>query len=136
MSRSANPKATNIPNPTRQANTINKTSTTRNAPSPPPSLPYKPTPQPLPRPPIRRPGPTIPAAARVDLSSKEYKHAASKFTRVMIALPILLVTSYYLFDRLALGHEAKSLERYRAPSSDGEGEGVAKEKEWKEGFSG
>ncbi|TGJ87877.1 hypothetical protein E0Z10_g844 [Xylaria hypoxylon] len=46
---------------------------------------------------------------RVDTSSVAYKQAASKYMRLMIAMPILLVTSYYLFDRLALGHEAKSL---------------------------
>ncbi|KAJ3564756.1 hypothetical protein NPX13_g7737 [Xylaria arbuscula] len=50
---------------------------------------------------------------RVDTSStaykQAYKQAASKYTRLMIAMPILLVTSYYLFDRLALGHEAKTL---------------------------
>lgn len=46
---------------------------------------------------------------RIDTSSAAYKQAASKYTRIMIAMPILLVTSYYLFDRLALGHEAKTL---------------------------
>ncbi|KAJ8131600.1 hypothetical protein O1611_g2026 [Lasiodiplodia mahajangana] len=46
---------------------------------------------------------------RVDTSSAAYKSAASKYTRLMIAMPILIVTSYYLFDRLAVGHEAKSL---------------------------
>ncbi|KAI1749598.1 hypothetical protein F4782DRAFT_533227 [Xylaria castorea] len=50
-----------------------------------------------------------PTLSRVDTSSTTYKQAASKYTRFMIAMPILLVTSYYLFDRLALGHEAKSL---------------------------
>ncbi|KAI8629753.1 hypothetical protein F5Y19DRAFT_75476 [Xylariaceae sp. FL1651] len=49
------------------------------------------------------------ALPRVDPSSTAYKQAASKYTRLMIAMPILLVTSYFLFDRLALGHEAKSL---------------------------
>ncbi|TPX07232.1 uncharacterized protein E0L32_010826 [Thyridium curvatum] len=29
----------------------------------------------------------------------QYKQAASRYTRLMVALPILLVTSYYLFDR-------------------------------------
>ncbi|KAI3340760.1 hypothetical protein F4824DRAFT_400037 [Ustulina deusta] len=57
------------------------------------------------------PAPRIPPSriSRVDTSSATYKLAASKYTRVMIAMPILLVTSYYLFDRLALGHEAKTL---------------------------
>ncbi|KAJ9133732.1 hypothetical protein NKR23_g10592 [Pleurostoma richardsiae] len=32
-----------------------------------------------------------------------------EYTSVMIALPILIVTSYYLFDRLALGNPQKSL---------------------------
>jgi hypothetical protein len=54
---------------------------------------------------------------RIDPSSKAYKQAASKYTRLMIAMPILLVTSYFLFDRLALGHEAKSL--HGKPAADG-----------------
>ncbi|RYC65621.1 hypothetical protein CHU98_g607 [Xylaria longipes] len=58
-----------------------------------------------------------PTPPRVDTSSMAYKQAASKYTRFMIAMPILLVTSYYLFDRLALGHEAKSLRG--APVADG-----------------
>ncbi|KAI0810179.1 hypothetical protein GGR55DRAFT_695387 [Xylaria sp. FL0064] len=52
-----------------------------------------------------------PRTPRVDHSSATYKQAASKYTRFMIAMPILLVTSYYLFDRLALGHEPKNLRR-------------------------
>ncbi|KAK5636951.1 hypothetical protein RRF57_012663 [Xylaria bambusicola] len=58
-----------------------------------------------------------PSRPRVDISSAAYKQAASRYTRVMIAMPILLVTSYYLFDRLALGHEAKTL--HGAPNTDG-----------------
>ncbi|KAI0184227.1 hypothetical protein EV127DRAFT_242900 [Xylaria flabelliformis] len=57
-----------------------------------------------------------PTPPRVDTSSTAYKTAASKYTRFMIAMPILLVTSYYLFDRLALGHEAKSFRG--TPSTD------------------
>jgi cytochrome c-type biogenesis protein CcmH/NrfG len=41
--------------------------------------------------------------------NNRYKEAKSKWVRTMIALPILLVTSYYLFERLALGKEAKTL---------------------------
>ncbi|PNY18345.1 Uncharacterized protein TCAP_07541 [Tolypocladium capitatum] len=40
---------------------------------------------------------------------KRYKTAARKWVSSLIALPILLVTSYYLFDRLALGHAQKSM---------------------------
>ncbi|KAI0443276.1 hypothetical protein F4803DRAFT_516282 [Xylaria telfairii] len=58
-----------------------------------------------------------PTPPRVDTSGTAYKQAASKYTRFMIAMPILLVTSYYLFDRLALGHEAKSLRG--TPAADG-----------------
>ncbi|KAL7956987.1 hypothetical protein V8C34DRAFT_286855 [Trichoderma compactum] len=50
-------------------------------------------------------------------AKKEYKRrydtAARKWVSTIIALPILLVTSYYLFDRLALRNEPKSLEKYR-----------------------
>ncbi|KAI1474521.1 hypothetical protein K445DRAFT_316210 [Daldinia sp. EC12] len=54
--------------------------------------------QPLPR-------PAAPIPNRVNPSSPEYKRAARKYTQLMVALPILLVTSWYLFDRLVLGHE-------------------------------
>ncbi|KAI1183848.1 hypothetical protein F5B17DRAFT_414457 [Nemania serpens] len=50
----------------------------------------------------------IPTPQRVDTSSMAYKQAASKYTRFMIAMPILLVTSYYLFDRLPLKNEPKT----------------------------
>ncbi|KAJ3474423.1 hypothetical protein NLG97_g9854 [Lecanicillium saksenae] len=40
-----------------------------------------------------------------------YKSAARRWTSTIIALPILLVTSYYLFDRLALGNAQKELNR-------------------------
>ncbi|TQV96982.1 hypothetical protein IF1G_04222 [Cordyceps javanica] len=40
-----------------------------------------------------------------------YKSAARRWTSTIIALPILLVTSYYLFDRLALGHAPKVMNR-------------------------
>lgn len=47
-----------------------------------------------------------------------YKEAQSKWVRTMIALPILFVTSYYLFERLALGKEVKALpERMRSGDS-------------------
>lgn len=44
-----------------------------------------------------RPQAQVPKPANT--SSKEYKRAARKVTSVMVALPILLVTSYYLFER-------------------------------------
>ncbi|KAI0837044.1 hypothetical protein F5Y06DRAFT_90698 [Hypoxylon sp. FL0890] len=50
---------------------------------------------------------TIPRPTRINPSSPEYKQAARKYTQVLVALPILLVTSYFLFDRLVLGHEPK-----------------------------
>jgi hypothetical protein len=44
--------------------------------------------------------PSTPEATRkVDPSSPEYKRASKKYTSLMVALPILLVTSYFLFDR-------------------------------------
>ncbi|KAL7906063.1 hypothetical protein GGI35DRAFT_482849 [Trichoderma velutinum] len=55
--------------------------------------------------------------AKKQEAKKEYKRrydtAARKWVSTIIALPILLVTSYYLFDRLALKNEPKSLEKYR-----------------------
>ena len=38
----------------------------------------------------------------VDIKSPEYKAASRKWTSLMVALPILAVTSYYLFDRRML----------------------------------
>ncbi|CAJ2500117.1 Uu.00g029700.m01.CDS01 [Anthostomella pinea] len=50
-----------------------------------------------------------PTPKRVDQSSPAYKQAARKYVRLMIAMPILLVTSYVLFDRLFRGNQAKTL---------------------------
>ncbi|KZL70301.1 hypothetical protein CT0861_10963, partial [Colletotrichum tofieldiae] len=48
---------------------------------------------------------------KLNPNSKEYRKAygtaARKWTSAMVAMPILLVTSYYLFDRLALGNKPK-----------------------------
>lgn len=52
-----------------------------------------------------------PMAKPFDPSSPAYKAASRKYVGFMVAMPILLVTSYVLFDRLALGHEAKSFEK-------------------------
>lgn len=40
---------------------------------------------------------------------ERYKEAKSTWVRTMVAMPILLVTSYFLFERLALGKEVKEL---------------------------
>ena len=71
---------------------------------PPRALPYQPRTGQLPES-LRAPAP-----ARVDASSRAYKTAASKYVRTMIALPILLVTSWVLFDRLALGSKTKTFQ--------------------------
>ncbi|TFB02810.1 hypothetical protein CCMA1212_005233 [Trichoderma ghanense] len=44
---------------------------------------------------------------------RRYDGAARRWVSTIIALPILFVTSYYLFDRLVLGKKPKSLEKYR-----------------------
>ncbi|KAL2127056.1 hypothetical protein VTI74DRAFT_11394 [Chaetomium olivicolor] len=67
------------------------------------------SPTPVPRPVrITHPGLRANEASRapkvVDTSSKEYKRAERKVTSVIVALPIAMVTSYFLWDRLALGH--------------------------------
>ncbi|EMR63122.1 hypothetical protein UCREL1_9920 [Eutypa lata UCREL1] len=46
---------------------------------------------------------------RIDPSSPAYKQAARKYVSFMVAVPILLVTSYVLFDRLAMGSPTKTL---------------------------
>ncbi|RKU48511.1 hypothetical protein DL546_006313 [Coniochaeta pulveracea] len=56
-----------------------------------------------------------------DPSCPEYKQASRRYVSVMVALPILLVTSYFLFDRLALGNPPKSLEDYRVPPVEKDG---------------
>lgn len=53
----------------------------------------------------------------IDPSSPAYKAASRKYIGFMVAMPILLVTSYVLFDRLALGHEAKGLKK-ETPMTD------------------
>ncbi|ROW04879.1 hypothetical protein VMCG_04927 [Cytospora schulzeri] len=53
------------------------------------------------------------ANPRIDPSSPEYKEAARKWVSTMIALPILIVTTYFLFDRLVAGNNP-SLERFRS----------------------
>lgn len=43
--------------------------------------------------------------------TKKYNTAARKWVSSIIALPIFFVTSYYLFDRLALGNAQKTMPR-------------------------
>ncbi|KAM3558580.1 hypothetical protein MY1884_003918 [Beauveria asiatica] len=57
-------------------------------------------------------------AETADEYKTRYKSAARRWTLTMIALPILLVTSYYLFDRLALGHERKVYNREKTRRDD------------------
>ncbi|WAO93593.1 Hypothetical protein NCS54_01114400 [Fusarium falciforme] len=45
---------------------------------------------------------------------KRYNSAARKWTASIIALPILLVTSYYLFDRLVRGNKQKEMPKQPA----------------------
>ncbi|KAI0107789.1 hypothetical protein GGR51DRAFT_141611 [Nemania sp. FL0031] len=59
----------------------------------------------------RIPSSRAPMPPRVDTTSAAYRTATSRYIRFMVAMPILLVTSYYLFDRYALGHDAKTLHR-------------------------
>ncbi|KAM3503739.1 hypothetical protein MY10362_004009 [Beauveria mimosiformis] len=57
-------------------------------------------------------------AETADEYKTRYKSAVRRWTLTMIALPILLVTSYYLFDRLALGHERKVLNHEETKRDD------------------
>ncbi|KAJ5734476.1 hypothetical protein N7493_003262 [Penicillium malachiteum] len=47
-------------------------------------------------------------------STKEYKAAARKWTSTIVALPIVLVTSYMIFERVYGGKEQK---RFARPES-------------------
>ncbi|KAK4641802.1 hypothetical protein QC761_504060 [Podospora bellae-mahoneyi] len=72
---------------------------------------------------VRRPGvgtPTMKPKQPVDINSKEYKRVARKVTSLMVALPFLIVTSYYLWDRLSLGRPVPppSDDASSAPSSE------------------
>jgi hypothetical protein len=40
-----------------------------------------------------------PSRKPIDTSSKEYKQTASRYVRFVVALPLLIVTSYYLYER-------------------------------------
>ncbi|KAK0712847.1 hypothetical protein B0T26DRAFT_346222 [Lasiosphaeria miniovina] len=56
----------------------------------------------------------------VDTSSPEYKKASRKYTALMVALPILFVTSYYLYDRLVLGNQPSDLAALRPKPTIGQ----------------
>ncbi|RYP63113.1 hypothetical protein DL770_009453 [Monosporascus sp. CRB-9-2] len=74
---------------------------------PAPPLSFKRTP-----PPGRHREPPLPRSLqpkRIDQSSSAYKKAARKYVNFMVAVPILLVTSYVLFDRLVMGNPVKTL---------------------------
>jgi hypothetical protein len=60
-----------------------------------------PAPAPAPRtPPLPfKPHQAPPARKPIDINSKEYKQTASKYVRFVVALPVLLVTSYFLWQR-------------------------------------
>ncbi|RPA81928.1 hypothetical protein BJ508DRAFT_414415 [Ascobolus immersus RN42] len=57
------------------------------------------------------PGATIPPRGGYEKKSgvtpKELKRAEGKVLRVIVAMPILIVTSYYLYKRAILGEEKK-----------------------------
>ncbi|ORY68576.1 uncharacterized protein BCR38DRAFT_482074 [Pseudomassariella vexata] len=77
-----------------------------------PPAPPRPKPNPTPRTVGQLPQSLrAPPPKRVDLSSPAYKQASKKYVNFMIAMPILLVTSYFLFDRLIVGNEAKTLHK-------------------------
>ncbi|SPO07702.1 uncharacterized protein DNG_10397 [Cephalotrichum gorgonifer] len=59
--------------------------------------------------PPRSGGPAAPRMQRRSNKSPEYKSAARKWSASIVALPVFLVTSYYLFDRLILGNPTKDL---------------------------
>ncbi|KAK1752960.1 hypothetical protein QBC47DRAFT_50114 [Echria macrotheca] len=51
----------------------------------------------------------------VDVKSAEYKSASRKWTSLMVGLPLLIVSSYFLYDRLILGNEPKTPDSAPAP---------------------
>lgn len=46
--------------------------------------------------------PTTKTAKPVDVNSPEYKAASRKWTSLMVGLPFLIVSSYFLYDRREL----------------------------------
>ncbi|KAH7018425.1 uncharacterized protein B0I36DRAFT_368444 [Microdochium trichocladiopsis] len=73
----------------------------------------QPTPSPSPQSAPTRPTTTTtttpPPVEKVLPGSPAYNRAASKYTRAMIAMPILLLTSYVLYGRFLGGQEEKVL---------------------------
>ncbi|KAE8344182.1 hypothetical protein BDV24DRAFT_127546 [Aspergillus arachidicola] len=78
-------------------------------------------PQSLQRPPHPpRRGPQGPQAVRDIRQTKEYKVAARRWLSTIVALPILMYTSYVLYERTYLNKSQKHLAR---PSGSGTEEG-------------
>ncbi|KFZ16378.1 hypothetical protein V502_05120, partial [Pseudogymnoascus sp. VKM F-4520 (FW-2644)] len=118
------PKPAPSTKPVSHPRTPSKTST----PKPPAKTAAK-TPPPKPAPPTKPPAPKIPlgalnakivdnisrpAGARPSAGGQQqlpkgYKPVARKVTMVIVALPIALVTSYVLWQRLVMGEEQKVL---------------------------
>ncbi|KAL8358817.1 hypothetical protein RB601_009933 [Gaeumannomyces tritici] len=60
--------------------------------------------------------PTRPSArVGADTASKEYKRARWSYTGAVVGVPLLLVTSYFLYDRLILGNERLNTSRSSPP---------------------
>ncbi len=78
-------------------------------------MPPAPPPKPLPynsSRPTRPPKPQIPRSLRAtpfDKSNPVYRQTARKYVRFIVAVPILVVTSYILFDRLVMGTPVKTM---------------------------
>ncbi|TGZ82788.1 hypothetical protein EX30DRAFT_339066, partial [Ascodesmis nigricans] len=64
---------------------------------------------------ITKPGPP-PQAPKPKFTPTQYKSTQRKVQSIIIALPIALVTSWVLYDRLYLGTERK---KFEAPAVEG-----------------
>ncbi|KJZ75405.1 hypothetical protein HIM_05331 [Hirsutella minnesotensis 3608] len=49
---------------------------------------------------------------------RRYKAASRRWLSTMVALPFLIVTTYYLYGRLFLGHDQKKIKREAAPANE------------------
>lgn len=90
----------------RYRSEFTNTNTMATPPPQPPPLPYRSS---RPARPQQSQLPRSLQSKRIDPSSPAYKQAARKYVSFMVAVPILLVTSYVLFDRLAMGSPTKTL---------------------------
>lgn len=54
-------------------------------------------------------------------TESEYKWATIRWTTLIVSLPIVIVTSYWVYERVVLGKKQKDIEELRRPPVDNRG---------------